>query len=809
MKQYPFIIALLLACFPHSLVSTEKKKACNRELMNQFKLTGRHYAGSTEYSEICGWTMDNCCTIVDEMSITKLWNEYSKVVIRTHVEGVMHLYKSIFTLHNLITSLSLETISTHHIFERWVPFLKTTCSMKFEDDFDDDVYGLDGYEEFDTFNARHLEDKAKKLINTTDSLHKTAERYLQDQETVTKELEDELKDYFNKRNRAENDDVMGVERKLEDQGEKIEIDKKQMLGLDNIQSIKQSFTESIDHSIKSVHGLFNEKMKPIYDIKQKVEHELAHVNNDLIMAKSDPKVLKRVARKLDSKISRSDLFNEQLLNKFYHDTTTTEQAQAYLVTKKEKLERHLGAIMDFIKGMLDKEKDYLKSNVKVPLQNNYMSKLINTLLKTKANKFVKKKDLAIRKREMPKFPPIILPTHECSATHQSLYRKFYILNEAKLRYCDTVFNFIKDFQMDLFVDYLDNVRTAITRISNSKRTLYCGICDHSYQKYFDIDREQIYIERGFCRILVSEFKQYFEWKDIFFIEYIDKIFQLIECYEAPGNSIDFPYRTMITKFKRMSFFFKRCFTASESDNYFRYCHFICKHYKFHSMTEMLEGDVNLLKTIYTKIISFFRKHNIELPRDFVHEMKANYGRYIEYETDHHDPETSENIEAMVAPHTYGRKLKQEPVTSIYEQREPTVLLKDFTIVFIDENGLKPLRMDETLNFEIPLEKKIDNYIKLRGSEPIHHTTIHLSLFPPKVYNDFNNDFSFQFDDRELNFLEADQGFVKKTAVEKVQEKLNKKIVDSAEKPRHIVIVDEDKMSQAEKDGLPEMDFIFK
>ena len=722
------------------------------------------------------------------------------VVVNTHINGILHLYKSIFTLHNIFTSLDLETISTHHIFERWVPYMKTTCTTKYDDDFDDDVDDLENYEYFDTFLDRSLEDKGRMLLETSGQLNKAADELVNDKEKVTKRMEGQMKDYFKERN---------LELNGADENRKVQVDEKDIKGLNNMEIIKDTFTQSIDNSIKRAHRAFARKMKKIYDIKDKAEHELAHVSNVLEMSKRDPKILKRVARKLDSKISKSDLFNEKLLKNFYHNTTSTDQARVYLTTKKEKLSRYLSGIFEFVKKMINKEKAYLKANTKVPLKNNYISSLVDNLIKAKFQK-KNKKLVQVRKRDMPRFPPLSLPITHCSLSHQSLYRKFYILNEGKLRFCDTVANYVKDFQMDYFIDYLDSIRTAITRLANSKRTLYCAVCDFNYQKYFNLDLEIIYVEKGFCRILVNQFKEYFEWKDIFFVEYIDKLFQLIECYEAPGNSIDYPYRTMVTKHKRMIFFVKRCFMAVETENYFRYCHFICKHFKFHSMDEYLEGDADFLKTIYTKLVSFLRKQNIELPRDYVHEMKANYGRFIEYDLEHHDPETQASIDEMGSGETAApRELKSEPVVSVYDKREATVLLKDFKIIFTEDEGMKPLRMDETVNFDVSLEDKIDTYIEKRSHEPINHSTIHLSLFNPKVIKDFNSDMGFIFDDRPLNFLKVNKKVKDKSAVEKISEKLNRKTVQVVDKVEKTDEIPEDKMTQAARDGVPEMDYIFE
>lgn len=54
-------------------------EGCNINLLKLFNLRGRENPMLNDYVDICGKTMDSCCTLLDQAKIIKFWNEYSSV----------------------------------------------------------------------------------------------------------------------------------------------------------------------------------------------------------------------------------------------------------------------------------------------------------------------------------------------------------------------------------------------------------------------------------------------------------------------------------------------------------------------------------------------------------------------------------------------------------------------------------------------------------------------------------------------------------------------------------------------------------
>lgn len=50
---------------------------CDKKIMRSFKLKGFKHPMTKLKPEICPSVVENCCTLLDELSVAKLWKEHS------------------------------------------------------------------------------------------------------------------------------------------------------------------------------------------------------------------------------------------------------------------------------------------------------------------------------------------------------------------------------------------------------------------------------------------------------------------------------------------------------------------------------------------------------------------------------------------------------------------------------------------------------------------------------------------------------------------------------------------------------------
>ena len=57
-------------------------------------------------------------------------------------------------------------------------------------------------------------------------------------------------------------------------------------------------------------------------------------------------------------------------------------------------------------------------------------------------------------------------------------------------------------------------------------------------------------------------------------------------------------------------FYKRCFKYIDTDYFFKHCYFICQKYRYDSLAEEIEGDIQVIYKLYLKIVEFTRENDI-------------------------------------------------------------------------------------------------------------------------------------------------------------------------------------------------------
>lgn len=80
---------LLITLF--TIIASTQDHACNKELLNSFKLIGLDHP-SNEKLTICKTVEENCCSLIDEVTIVKFWDEYSTPKINRFVNYLSNIY---------------------------------------------------------------------------------------------------------------------------------------------------------------------------------------------------------------------------------------------------------------------------------------------------------------------------------------------------------------------------------------------------------------------------------------------------------------------------------------------------------------------------------------------------------------------------------------------------------------------------------------------------------------------------------------------------------------------------------------------
>lgn len=103
---------------------------CNVPLLNSFHLTGFETAVH-DPMKVCPFVQDKCCTVADEVRITKFWKERSEPIINARYAAVIEQISRIVDSFWPMMSIDIELLVLKKVTKRIIPYKYTTCLPEF------------------------------------------------------------------------------------------------------------------------------------------------------------------------------------------------------------------------------------------------------------------------------------------------------------------------------------------------------------------------------------------------------------------------------------------------------------------------------------------------------------------------------------------------------------------------------------------------------------------------------------------------------------------------------------------------------
>lgn len=112
------LILLLLSLIFHGVMGSTK---CNLELIQSFRLQGVQYSVSDQM-KICPTVFERCCSIFDELSILKYWNDFAETRLRILAQKSYLGFKTIALYSQQLNKFSETDIIVNYVDYRWMRF---------------------------------------------------------------------------------------------------------------------------------------------------------------------------------------------------------------------------------------------------------------------------------------------------------------------------------------------------------------------------------------------------------------------------------------------------------------------------------------------------------------------------------------------------------------------------------------------------------------------------------------------------------------------------------------------------------------
>lgn len=199
----------------------------------------------------------------------------------------------------------------------------------------------------------------------------------------------------------------------------------------------------------------------------------------------------------------------------------------------------------------------------------------------------------------------------CKRLTDNYTKDFVIVNEIKTKYCLGLYKRFLNMDNQYLLRFLPVIKNFLFQNGTVKGGVYCSLCDAHQQEFFNIEKKKVIVKEHFCKSLLHQKKDLFNFMHVFFVEYMDSLLQYTQCFETDGKIFSFPFKNFMEKYKRRIVLVKSCLESTDKKDFMDKCWFVCKNYKFFGVDWFYNGDVALVKRVYLSIFSFLHKLNQE------------------------------------------------------------------------------------------------------------------------------------------------------------------------------------------------------
>jgi hypothetical protein len=574
------------------LEDLENRKKCDQVLMRSFKLEGMKFPHKPEEISICPFVDGNCCTLMDELTILKYWKEFSMEKWKKFSSYIIYLVGNIVNFQPFVLRMGIHNI----------PFFFTE-----RDNFYYKSYSCSAVEQTHTTKPFTLSrNKLTKKIRNL-KLNMLRDVFNNDERKLKEYLKEEKKKEKNHLKNKKNLTPLMIDGFTETQRKRFlkEMTEQEKQAYLNANAIKLKDDES---KSKANYRFLRDVRIMSKVIERKLRVAYQHLKNNLYQTLDN----------YDEFLAKTKVKFKPILEKYQKDVNQyIENGKYYIEQLPQMVKYDFASYKRFMLSIKALMVDNLEAAYKVMEQGGgkekpeFMMKLLNKI-KMDHMPSVLVPEIPDLTMPLPEVDPLVIPKVQCFDTDIPQSRTMLVLNAPKLEYCSNQLIKVNRIKMQDYQSHLYMIKNELMRLIEVKKSLYCVLCDVDQQVLIDKKKNLIVLDRAFCGDYIGNFQEYFRFMNVFFVKYLDAIFQYINCVESEGDELDFPFFTIIEKKKRMAKMWELCFDSINTDDEFKNCYFICSEFKYDRNTPTIEGDLEFLKTVYFEVISFMRKNKLSM-----------------------------------------------------------------------------------------------------------------------------------------------------------------------------------------------------
>lgn len=648
--------------------TTQALIRCKTSILNRYKLSGLEYAVN-QPMKVCPSVIDRCCSVTDEVTISRLWNDKTLPQLNTATERIMKNMWLTIQYHKNITLMDPGLIMVKHLIKRRIPFARRTCweerrpltrrelrraqryfqvgDLPFEEP---DLGSLDLV---NTFTSRHPNDtrwnfNSAGFVNKTianprfdhgfadineefnfDAFALRRPRELEEIDSFMNKDGDHLfpSDYGQDRDLSQfltQNDAFGQQRDLQDIDRPLtRIEREHRQADAGVLPNKEVSSGVADHFDMYRYVPEPTPVQPV----QVVPPMQQQINPPPLVpvAPPRPEDVETVIRPnpVPPTAAPASYFDP------YLPTSQLSQRNRAPVSSfnlpppgiPNPLESS-APVFDRLNPDHRREAARRKQSfgrwsddemLRFDRLNDHYN-LTNTRTRVRRSQF-RLSNYRIEGRSLT------IPRVRCRSPRRSFIKDFIIINEEKVDFCFGLYRRFLNFDIELFEGFLPKVKESIAKLSEHKKSFYCMLCDAHKAQYISLGAQQIVYSTDYCRTTLSTFSDYFRFMNLIYVDFVDSLLQYINCFESDGLVFEFPFQNYLTRMKQRYPFWRKCLDSLDSEFFINSCWSICTKLNLNLRSNVIEGDPEFFERTTATIFSFLRKFKIESERAAMNETR--------------------------------------------------------------------------------------------------------------------------------------------------------------------------------------------
>lgn len=199
---------------------------------------------------------------------------------------------------------------------------------------------------------------------------------------------------------------------------------------------------------------------------------------------------------------------------------------------------------------------------------------------------------------------ISLEKYRVSYPKESISRKLtlVLVNEQKFQMCKNLLEQLARFNFRAFRDKILQARKQLRAFENYRASLYCGLCDASFQNYFNIKNNKIELEYSFCRNMINDNRGLIRFLNVDLLRLMNFTLNLNKCFtNTKANFIVRRQAILRRQLLRIPVIYscisKKKNSTDDGLQNFNKCWFLCDAFKWSRPSRLLEGDLRLMERV--------------------------------------------------------------------------------------------------------------------------------------------------------------------------------------------------------------------